>query len=133
MNFFYRLLADFLVIIHFIWILFMLWGFLKTIIAIIKNDKKFLSRFILRTVHLAGILYVGILIFIHKPCPLTIWEIKLRVLSGIKSYAGSFIIHYIENLVYPDVPAWVVEIPSIIVGSVSCLFYIIFPPFSKKK
>lgn len=130
---FYRLLADFIVLIHFLWILFMLWGFGRTIWAIIKKDIKFLQNRFIRTFHLLGILVVGFLIIIGKPCFLTVWEIKLRVISGVPSYTGSFIVHYIEKLVYPDVHPLVVEIPSVIIGGVTLLIYILLPPWKRPR
>jgi len=37
------------------------------------------------------------------PCPLTIAEQWLRRGAGPASYQGSFLIHYLEIVVYPDV------------------------------
>ena len=128
---FYRLLADFIVLIHFLWILFMIWGFGRTILAVIKKDRKFLQNKFIRTFHLAGILVVAFLIIIDKTCFLTIWEIKLRVISGVSTYTGSFIVHYLEKLVYPDVDPLLVEVPSVIIGGITLFIYILFPPFKK--
>ncbi|MBU1076755.1 MAG: DUF2784 domain-containing protein [Spirochaetes bacterium] len=129
----YRISADLLVFLHFIWIIFMLWGFGKTVIALLSKNKGFLYNITVRTVHLAGILFVAFFILIDRPCPVTIWEINLRVFSGISSYTGSFIIHYLEKLVYPEVPAWVVNIPSVIIGAASFFLYLIFPPFKRRR
>ena len=130
---FYRLLADFLVLIHFSYVLFIIGGYIWTIYSIIVKNKKFISGKFLRTFHLCGILYVALLIIIKKPCPITIWEIELRIISGIPSYTGSFIIHYIEKLLYPDVNPLVLWIPSFIIGGTTLLLYILIPPFKKRK
>lgn len=132
-NYCYRITADLIVVIHFLWILFMLWGAGRTIWAVIKREKRFLGSMWLRSLHLGGILFVAFFIIIRKPCPLTIWEIRLREISGVESYTGSFIIHYIEQIVYPSVPAWIVNIPSILIGCIILFFYIIYPPFIVKK
>ncbi len=128
----YRIIADMLIVIHFIWIVFMIWVFLKTIISVIKKNYKFLNNVIIRTLHLLGIFLVAIFIIIDKPCPITIWENKFRMLAGETVYKGSFIVHYIEKLVYPDVPPYIVEIPSILIGLITVIFYIFIFPFKKK-
>src|SRR4030067_2012395 len=100
---YYRLLADFLVATHFLWILFMLAGFVATGIGIFFS-KNILNWFWFRTLHLAGMVYVGALSLEGKLCPLTIWENQLRAKADQASiYSGSFIIHYIERLIYPEV------------------------------
>ncbi|MEK7407756.1 MAG: DUF2784 family protein, partial [Acidobacteriota bacterium] len=38
------------------------------------------------------------------PCPLTLVEHYFHVRAGRAPYEESFIVHYLEALVYPDVP-----------------------------
>lgn len=40
-------------------------------------------------------------------CPLTIWEMQLRSKSGQAGYDGSFIAHWLNQLLYYQAPAWV--------------------------
>src|SRR4030067_3712529 len=97
---YYRLLADFLVAPHFLWILFMLAGFVATGIGIFFK-RSILNWFWFRTLHLAVIVYVGALSLQGKLCPLTVWENQLRAEADpASSYSGSFIIYYIQKLVY---------------------------------
>ncbi|MBN1897903.1 MAG: DUF2784 domain-containing protein [Spirochaetes bacterium] len=130
---FYRLLADLIVIVHFLWILFVIVFYFLTLYSLLVKNERFLHLKFLRTVHLAGILMVSVFIFMGEYCPLTWWEIKLRNLSGIISYKGSFIVHYIEKFVYPDVHPLVVQIPSIVIGITTLIFFIIKSPFNKKE
>jgi hypothetical protein len=130
---YYRLLADFLVATHFLWILFMLTGF-GLILAGMLFSKKILNWFWFRTLHLAGIVYAGALSLQGKLCPLTIWENQLRARTDPSStYSGSFIIHYIEKLVYPDVNPVLLQVVTVSLGVFTLLAYILKPPFRLKE
>ena len=129
----YRLLADFLVAIHFLWILFMLAGFALILWGIFFR-RKILNWFWFRTLHLAGIVYVGALSIQGKLCPLTIWENQLRAKADPASaFSGSFIIHYIEKLVYPEVNPVLLQAATVAFGVYTILAYILAPPFRLKK
>ena len=73
----YKFLAEIILIIHFLWILFMLFGFVYNVVGLFFN-KNLLKNFWLRTMHLFGILYVASLAILDKYCPLTVLESKLR-------------------------------------------------------
>lgn len=58
----------------------------------------------LRWLHLASLVY-GVFIEVAPwPCPLTLLENYLEALAGIAPYHGPFLLHYLDALVYPDVP-----------------------------
>jgi hypothetical protein len=38
------------------------------------------------------------------PCPLTLFEQWLETRAGLTAYQGSFMVHYLEAVIYPDVP-----------------------------
>ncbi len=114
----YRFLADIIVFIHFVWILFMLLGFLLTLCGFIYKNKRFFEMWLFRTLHLFGIVYVGLLAVLREYCPLTILENILRGKYNPElNYPGSFIAHYIEKLVYPDVNPLIIIIPTMIIFS----------------
>src|SRR4030067_2147512 len=99
----YRLIADFLVALHLLWILFMLAG-VALILWGILFKRIILNWFWFRTLHLAGIIYVGALSIQGKLCPLTIWENQLRAkLDPASTYAGSFINYSIDKIDYSEV------------------------------
>ena len=134
----YKILADFVVLIHFAWILFMLWGFILTIcssvsVYVLRTSKAgwnaFFDRWIFRTVHLGGIVYVTVLTVLRKYCPLTILENNLRQRYDPElTYPGSFVIHYIERIVYPEANFLIFVIPTIIIAVFAVLMFIIRPP-----
>ena len=147
----YKILADLIVIMHFLWIIFMIAGFLFTVYFVLFNkkfvsasaaleasvppasgpaDKKFIIS-IMRIIHLAGIIYVGALTLLEKHCPLTLIEYNLKQRAHSISpvdYHGSFIAEWVEKLVYPDVHPLIIEIPTIIIAVSTLILFIVFPP-----
>lgn len=77
---------------------------------------------------MVSILYTSYLEFTHKNCPLTDIENYFKVKSDNAAYTGSFIVYYIEKLAYPDVEPLVVIIPTVIIGIITLVMYILKPP-----
>jgi len=72
----------------------------------------------LRRLHIACLIY-GILIEVlpWPPCPLTLLENWLEARAGISPYHGSFLVHYLDATVYPDVPlAWLIPAAVAVCG-----------------
>ena len=133
----WNILADIIVWVHFLWIVFMACGFLLTLWATVsvyifnaKNGaKKFFDMYLFRTIHLCGIIYVGSLFALGKRCPLTILENFFRSKTPEQSqYAGSFIIHYLEKIIYPQISPLIISVPTIIVLFFSIAMFFIKPP-----
>jgi hypothetical protein len=139
----YKILADLVVFFHFTWILFVLWGFILTVcssvsIYVLRNAKDrsraFFDRWIFRTVHLAGIVYVGVLTWAGIICPLTILENTLRQqYDPTLTYPGSFVVHYMQRIVYPDANFLLFVIPTIIIALFSIFMFIARPPAKIKQ
>jgi len=123
----YKILADVIVVIHFLWIIFMIMGFVLTMAAF--RWKKLFDLFWLRTIHLAGIVFVATLGILGEYCPLTVWEAALRERHDPNAaYAGSFIVHLIEQVVYPNVSPMVVTLPVIMMAVATLIIYVLRPP-----
>jgi len=81
------------------------------------------SRPVLRWLHIAS-LFWGILAEVTPwPCPLTIMENWLEGRAGIQPYQGGFLLHYLDALVYPDVPATVLMIAGVSVCALNLAVY----------
>ncbi len=90
----HRFLAYLTIIIHIIWILFLIFGF---IFALRKSRIAIL--------HVAGLLFTLILNLGGFYCPLTSLENYLYTWKDSGSvYAGSFIYHFLNSILYPEVP-----------------------------
>lgn len=88
----YLVLAVLVLALHLAWLAWVMLGWLLT-----------RRRPLLRWLHIASLLYgIGIEVFLW-PCPLTYAEQGLAARAGQQAYRESFLIHYIEGLVYPDV------------------------------
>jgi uncharacterized membrane protein len=97
---FYKIAADFTILIHFLWIIFLITG------AFI--GKKYRT---VKILHIAGFSFAVIVQVFGWYCPLTYLEIWLRSKhEPLLTYRGSFIPHYVEKLVYIELP------PGIIFG-----------------
>lgn len=105
----------------------MLWGFILTLRGFLH--KEFFERWFFRTLHLFGIAYVNLLALMGEYCPLTIWENSLRTkYDPSLTYAGSFMIHYVEKLVYPDVNPLIIQIPTTFIAVFTIVVFILRPP-----
>ena len=90
----YRLLADLAVLIHFMWILFLVFGAIW--------GRKYLA---VRVIHLAGLGFAFVLHLFSLICPLTHVEVFFRGLGDPRAaYGSSFIIHYVDRLIYIALP-----------------------------
>ena len=139
----YKILADLVVIIHFAWIVFVLWGFILTVYSSISvyffsagkdRAKAFFDRWIFRTVHVAGIVYVAVLTVLGKICPLTTLEnILRRQYNPELTYPGSFVMHYIQKLIYPEANFLIFVVPTMIIAIFSIVMFVIRPPAKIKQ
>ena len=87
----YTLIADILVILHFIFILFTIFGGF-----LVFKWKK------ISYIHITAVIWAVLIEIKGWICPLTPLEQKFRDLSGYGGYKESFIEHYIEPLIYPQ-------------------------------
>jgi hypothetical protein len=89
----YSALAAAILALHLLFILWVAFGVMVT-----------RRRPVLRWLHL-GCLVWGILIEILPwTCPLTWAENWLETRAGIAPYQGGFLLHYLDALVYPNIP-----------------------------
>jgi hypothetical protein len=86
----YRLLADLIVLVHFFFILFVIFGG----VLVLRNPR-------FAALHVPIALWGALIEFTSWPCPLTPLELALRKRGGEAGYAGGFIDHYIMSIIYP--------------------------------
>ena len=98
----YAILADAVVFVHFLWILFLIFG----AFAGVRNR-------VVKVVHIAGMAFAAVIEVFGWYCPLTDLEVWLRFhqAPGL-AYRGSFIIHYVEKIVYLGVPRGAVAVAT---------------------
>jgi Protein of Unknown function (DUF2784) len=92
----YRWAANLTVLVHFLFIVFVIFG----AVLVARLPK-------LKPVHWAALGY-GLLVEVFNwYCPLTLLEQWLRHAAGRQAYEQSFLVHYLDALIYWDVPQWV--------------------------
>ena len=60
-----------------------------------------------RIIHVLAIGIVVVQSWFGLVCPLTIWETGLRIEAGSTTYSGTFIQHWLHDLLYYTAPDWV--------------------------
>ncbi|MDC7239707.1 MAG: DUF2784 domain-containing protein [Spirochaetales bacterium] len=100
----WSLLADLIVVIHFLYVLFtvlgeglILWGgFLKW---------QWIRNRTFRILHLAAVLLVALEALAGVLCPLTVWEYRLRGMAGQGAEQEvSFVARLIRRIIFYDFP-----------------------------
>jgi len=86
----YRILADFVVLVHFVFVLFTVFG-----------GFLVLWRRYFAWIHIPSALWAALIEFAGWICPLTPLEILLLEKGGADGYPSGFIEHYIISLLYP--------------------------------
>ena len=84
------MLADLVVVLHFAFVLFVVFGGL----LVLRWPR-------LAYVHLPVALYGALIELVGWICPLTPLEKRLRESAGLEGYQGGFVEHYILPVLYP--------------------------------
>ncbi|SRR5712692_4047464 len=96
-------------------VLFILWVTFGALIA--------RTRPLLRWVHITCLIW-GILIEVLPwPCPLTLLENWLESRAGVAPYQGGFLLHYLDALVYPNIPPVLLTVVGIVVCTLNLALY----------
>jgi len=119
----YKILADIIVLIHFVWIIFLFlgafWG--------VRNKA-------VKIFHISGLIFAFLIQIFDWYCPLTHLEVWLRSRHDPAiSYTGSFIIHYVEKIVYIEISRSLIIIFTILLCGINAWLYLKKEPNSKKE
>ena len=110
----YKVLADIVVCVHFLWILFLIFG----VFWGIRNRK-------VKVIHIFALAFAVIIQVFNWYCPLTHLEAWLRAKHDPSVlYAGSFITHYIEKIVYIELSPTLIFVLTIFLGGFSSWLYL---------
>ncbi len=89
----YRAMAASVLSLHAVYIAWVIFGALFT-----RGRPR------LATLHVATLVYGVILEIFGFWCPLTAFETWLEVRGGVSAYRGPFVLHYLDAVVYPNIP-----------------------------
>lgn len=112
----YRILADLMLILHFCFVLFVVFGGLLA-----------LRRRWIALLHLPAVIW-GILVECFLlACPLTTLENSLRYLGGESGYTDGFINHYISAVLYANIsPQFRITLGLLLIGLNMLVYWYVF-------
>lgn len=96
------LAADAILLVHFLFVLFVVGGLAATWIGAWRG-WRWVRSLTFRITHLAAIVFVACEALIGMACPLTLWEDALRGMANEKS----FIARWVHQLMFYSAPEWV--------------------------
>ena len=102
----YSVLADMILVIHFAFVVFVVFGFVLILLGLLAGwswvrNRKF------RITHLAAIGIVVLQAWFGQLCPLTVWENELRRLAGQSGYTETFVEHWLHKVLFYQAEPWV--------------------------
>ena len=110
----YKILADSVILIHFLWIVFLflggIWG--------IKNRAVMI-------LHISGLIFAFVIQIFDWYCPLTHLEVWLRSRHDSSlTYTPSFIIHYVEQIVYIELSRYLIFVLTLVLCGLNLWLYL---------
>ncbi len=102
----WQVLADVVLALHVLFVAFVVFG-LALVLAGGWMRWGWVRDPWFRTIHLLAIVFVVGQTWLEQVCPLTTLEMALRARGGEAVYAGSFIGHWLQTLLYYQAPNWV--------------------------
>ena len=128
----YLLAADALLFSHVLFVAFVVFGLVLVLVGKALDWAWVRNRWF-RYAHLAAIAVVVIQAWVGAICPLTTWEMALRERAGGATYAGSFVSHWLETILYYQAPAWVFTVCYTAFGALVVASWFWVPPRRKLK
>lgn len=125
------LLADAILIVHVLFVLFVVFGLVAVYLGYFLKWRWVRNR-VFRILHLMAIGIVAVQSWLGVICPLTVWEMALRAEAGADSYSGSFIQHWLQSLLYYQAPEWVFITVYTGFGGLVLLSWFVVRPVERK-
>jgi hypothetical protein len=122
-------LADFILIIHFALVLFIVGG-LALIWVGAGLAWRWVRNFWFRVTHLAAIGVVAAEALAGVWCPLTVWEDALR--GGARGET-SFIARWIHRILFYSFPEWVFTVVYVLFALTVAATFLFIPPHSRSR
>ncbi|MGS2743306.1 DUF2784 domain-containing protein [Halomonas sp. LS-001] len=121
------LMADGVLIFHILFVAFVVFGLLAVYAGYFLQWQWVRHR-VWRVAHLLAIGYVVVQSWLGIVCPLTVWEMALREKAGGAIYAGSFIQHWLQNLLFFNAPDWAFVLVYTVFGSLVLASWFVVRP-----
>jgi hypothetical protein len=102
----YQLAADAVLLAHVLFVVFVVLGLVLILVGHTLGWSWIRNPWF-RLIHIGAIAVVVVQSWLHVVCPLTSIEMTLRSRASDATYAGSFIAHWLETILYYQAPPWV--------------------------
>lgn len=122
------MLADIILIIHFLFVLFVV-GSLPLIWIGEWMRFEFVRNLRFRLAHIVAILFVVVESFIGMVCPLTLLEDRLR--GG--ENGSNFIQRWLHRILFYDVPEWILTMIYVLFAILVIITFKLLPPRPRKR
>jgi hypothetical protein len=126
----YQILADLILLLHVLFVVFVVGALLLIIVGGFRQWLWIRNRWF-RIAHLVGILVVVVQSWAGLICPLTKLEMWFRRAAGGVQYDGSFMRYWLEHFLYYDAPWWVFVMAYTCFGLLVVVTWVSFPPRKK--
>ena len=130
--FFYLLAADALLSLHIMFVAFVVLGLLF-IFTGAALSWTWIRNPIFRIVHLLAIIVVAVQAWLGVVCPLTVIEMNFRARAGDAVYNGTFISHWLQELLYYAAPDWIFQVCYTAFGILVIISWILVRPRPLRK
>jgi len=121
------LLADLLALVHAAYVLFVVAG-QALILAGWAAGWRWTRNAVFRWLHLGAIGLVMLEVVLGVYCPLTLIEARWRAAAGEGPYGDSFVAHWVQRLLYYDVPLWQAHVVYVVFALVVVWTFLRYPP-----
>ena len=106
------LLQVLILVVHLVWLALVIFGALWT-----------RGRPVWSALHILALVW-GIVVEVSPwDCPLTLAEQYFEARIGPPLYQGGFLLHYLDAIVYPNLPSWVVTSAGVVVCALNLGIY----------
>jgi hypothetical protein len=94
------------------------------ILAVIFGAAFTRGRPMWTALHIASLIW-GIVVEVGPwPCPFTLAEQYFEARAGMQAYQGSFLLHYVDKIVYPNLPWWAIGTVGVLVCCLNLMIYL---------
>ncbi len=120
-------IADLILVTHALFVAFVMLGLVAILLGRYLH-WDWVRNWWFRTIHFAAIGFVMAEAWLGVVCPLTEWENRLRVAAGESAYSGSFIQHWLHEILFYDFSPWVFTVAYTAFGLAVFITWLLVPP-----
>jgi len=128
----YQVSADAVLVLHALFVAFVVFGLLFILLGGVRN-WTWIHNGRFRAAHLAAIGIVVLQSWLGVLCPLTTLEMWLRRQARSSVYEGSFIEHWLQQILFYQAPGWVFGLSYTLFGLLVVYVWFRYPPRSRKR